>query len=140
MTAKGNIFVTNNPRPANKIHSSLKLGLTPVSSDSKVRRDSRRLNCHLDTSSFSKGVLDCRHHLAAISTLRAKTWRNQKPVCHMSTSLELITLSIRYYKHWAPPEPKKWPNSSALQSSTRFGDSYAECRAVLGSGSLGLLF
>jgi hypothetical protein len=23
--------------------------------------------------------------------------------------LELITLSIRYYKHWAPPEPKKWP-------------------------------
>jgi hypothetical protein len=25
---------------------------------------------------------------------------------------ELITFSIRYYKHWAPPEPKKWPNSS----------------------------
>jgi nanoRNase/pAp phosphatase (c-di-AMP/oligoRNAs hydrolase) len=30
---------------------------------------------------------------------------------------ELITLSIRYYKHWAPPEPKKWRDSCALLCS-----------------------
>ena len=98
--------MTNIPRPSNKIHSPLKLGLTLVC-DSKVQPDSRPLNCYLHPSSSSKGVLACLHHLPAISTLRAKTWQNHKPVCHMSTSPELASMfSLNYYKHWAPPEPK----------------------------------
>ncbi len=32
---------------------------------------------------------------------------------------ELITLSIRYYKHSAPPEPKKWPNSTRQAGAWR---------------------
>ena len=92
-----NIFVTNIPKPSNKIHSPLTLGLTLLSSDSNVRREGRPLNCYLQPSSSYKGVLDCLHDLTAISTLRVKTWQNHKPVCHMSTS----------------PEPKNRPPSRA---------------------------
>jgi hypothetical protein len=100
-----NIFVTNIPKPSNKIHSPLTLGLTLLSSDSNVRREGRPLNCYLQPSSSYKGVLDCLHDLTAISTLRVKTWQNQKPVCHMSTSPELALFFADYYKHWAPSEP-----------------------------------
>jgi hypothetical protein len=51
-------------------------------------------------------------------TMRAPEERHQGTVSDAAPP-ELITFPIRYHKHWAPPEPKNWPNSRALRSSAR---------------------
>jgi hypothetical protein len=43
-------------------------------------------------------------------TMRAPEERHQGTMSDAAPA-ELITFSIRYYKHWAPPEPNNWPNS-----------------------------
>ena len=40
--------------------------------------------------------------------------------------LELITLSIRYHKHLAPPEPKKWPTCLGQISHMRIDEKIRE--------------
>jgi len=124
--------VTNIPRPSKTTHSLIKpsaidyqatLTLEPITENHTVTGK------HLLPL---KGFWGRCINIPTISALRPKTPINQKPVCHMSTSPELVTLfSIVAINIWLLRSREECPISTALlRSASRRSETGAPRRRL----------